>query len=95
MPLHQGALGGHAANIVPVMEAVDGAVAAAKAAYPGADCIIPLTHQDMPDDVALAKKGIFPLVLGGHDHGQFSEEHAGCHVIKAGVGLCRLNQVDP
>ena len=82
-----GALGGHAAKIVPVLEAAEGAVAAAKAAYPNVDCIIPLTHQDMPDDVALAKKNKtlgFPVVLGGHDHGQFLEVHEGCHVIKAG-----------
>lgn len=82
------------AKIVPVLEAVDGAVAAAKAAYPGADCVVPLTHQDMQDDVALAKKGVFPLVLGGHDHGRFSEEHEGCHVIKAGEDAKHVVIVD-
>ena len=45
--LRPSARGGHAAGIIPVLEAVDGAVAATKAAYPDADCIIPLTHQDM------------------------------------------------
>jgi 2',3'-cyclic-nucleotide 2'-phosphodiesterase (5'-nucleotidase family) len=41
----EGAIGGHAAKIVPVMDAVDAAVAAARAAFPDADCVVPLTHQ--------------------------------------------------
>ena len=52
-----GALGGHAAGIVPVLDAVDDAVAIAKTECPDADAIVPLTHQDMPDDLALARKG--------------------------------------
>ena len=89
-----GALGGHAAGIVPVLDAVDDAVAIAKADCPDADAIVPLTHQDMPDDLALARKGHFPLILGGHDHGEFDESVDGCVVLKAGEDAKNVVIVD-
>ena len=48
----------------------------------------------MPDDVVLAKKGLFPVVLGGHDHGEFNETHDGCPVVKAGAGADNVVIVD-
>lgn len=90
----RGSMGGHAANIVPVLDAVDDAVAAARAAYPGADCVVALTHQDMSDDVEMAKRGLVPVILGGHDHGRFDETHDGCRVVKAGEDARAVVVVD-
>ena len=66
----EGAFNGHAARITPVLEAAPAAAAAAKRAAPGGvDVVIPLTHQVIDDDVALASLGLgFPCILGGHDH---------------------------
>ena len=80
-----GAFNGHAQAITPVLDAVDGAVARVRAAQSNLDCVIPLTHQDMPDDVALAGRGHgFPMILGGHDHDVFNELHSGVLIVKAG-----------
>lgn len=68
----EGAFEGHAARITPVLDAAASAAAAASRAAPGgrgADVVIPLTHQVLDDDVALAGRGLgFPCILGGHDH---------------------------
>ena len=49
----------------------------------GADVIIAITHQDMPDDVALVKEveGI-DLVIGGHDHLFMQEQVDGTWITK-------------
>lgn len=80
------AFGGAHKTIVPVVEAARGAVEACHEVYEGLDAVIPLTHQDMAEDRKLAEMGIFPVVLGGHDHDQFSEvdEKTGCRVVKPG-----------
>jgi 2',3'-cyclic-nucleotide 2'-phosphodiesterase (5'-nucleotidase family) len=64
-----------------------------------ADLVVPLTHQDMKDDVQLAeefestagayKKRVaknlhFPVIIGGHDHEVMDEVHHGCRILKAG-----------
>lgn len=90
----EGAFGGHAETIVPVLEAVDGALAKAKAKYPSADLIIPLTHQSIPDDVKLAQRGLVPLILGGHDHCEYDETFNGCRVLKAGEDAKNVIIVD-
>jgi len=80
-----GAFGGHVDGIVPVMDALESAVARCKEAHGELDAVIPLTHQDMPDDIRAAETGLFPVVLGGHDHGVFHHvAENGCHVVKAG-----------
>jgi 2',3'-cyclic-nucleotide 2'-phosphodiesterase (5'-nucleotidase family) len=50
----------------------------------GADVIIAITHQDMPDDVALVKEveGI-DLVIGGHDHIFMQEQVDGTWITKS------------
>ena len=49
----------------------------------GADAIIAITHQDMPDDVALVKEvpGI-DLVIGGHDHLFMQDQVNGTWITK-------------
>ena len=60
--------------------------AAAAAAHPDLDCVVPLTHQDHAQDEALAATGEYAVVLGGHDHDLTVSSHGpkGTPVIKAG-----------
>ncbi len=60
----------------------------------GCACVIPLTHQSIADDraLALAQAAIapgrsqsgFPLIIGGHEHTVFLEQVAGTWIVKAG-----------
>lgn len=91
----KGAFNGHASQIVPVLEAVDGAVAAAREAYPHVDCVIPLTHQDLADDIAMTAMGHgFPVVLGGHDHEENTEHANGSVIVKAGIDASKVVVID-
>ena len=91
----KGAFNGHANRIVPVLEAVDGAVAAARDAYPHADCVVPLTHQDLADDIAMTAMGHgFPVVLGGHDHEEYTERANGSVIVKAGIDAEKVVVID-
>lgn len=38
-----------------------------------ADLVLPLTHQSVARDRELAAEGLFPLILGGHDHDPYIE----------------------
>eukprot|EP01120_Amphizonella_sp_Union-15-10_P014434 TRINITY_DN6996_c0_g1_i2.p1 TRINITY_DN6996_c0_g1~~TRINITY_DN6996_c0_g1_i2.p1 ORF type:complete len:554 (+),score=112.41 TRINITY_DN6996_c0_g1_i2:79-1740(+) len=58
------------------------------------DLIIPLTHQDLSDDRILAKKNIFPLILGAHDHDEYYEDKDGSILIKAGMDAHKAAIVD-
>jgi len=91
----KGAFGGHATKIKDVLETVDEVVSKVEKIYPEADCVIPLTHQDMPDDIAMTGLGHnFPVILGGHDHDIFCEQHNGIHVVKAGADAEHVAVID-
>eukprot|EP00438_Fugacium_kawagutii_P031623 Skav216547 [mRNA] locus=scaffold1776:240439:241941:+ [translate_table: standard] len=90
-----GAFAGHATKIKPVLECVDEVMTQVQEIYPEADCIIPLTHQDMPEDVSMTSRGYqFPVILGGHDHDMFCEEHNGTLVVKAGADAKKVAVID-
>lgn len=96
---HEDAFGGAHKGIVPVMEAVRGAVHRCHERYADLDEVIPLTHQDMPQDVEMAEMGIFPVIVGGHDHHQMYEVHKDahgfeCHIVKAGQDAIQAAIID-
>lgn len=90
------AFGGAHKSMIPVIEAAQGAVDACHQQYTGLDECIPLTHQDMAEDRILADMGLFPVILGGHDHDQMSEvsEKTGCRVVKPGMDATHAAIVD-
>ncbi len=52
----------------------------------GVACVIPLTHQPIDDDRALAaaqREPPFPVILGGHEHVMFLEQVQGTWIVKA------------
>ncbi|ORY31575.1 Metallo-dependent phosphatase [Rhizoclosmatium globosum] len=49
------------------------------------DLIVPMTHQDIGLDRHLASTGLFPVVVGGHEHEPFLETWNGSQVIKTGL----------
>lgn len=61
----------------------------------GAELVVALTHLDLPQDLALARrvKGI-DLVLGGHDHDAATVQEGNTLVVKAGHDGAYLAAVD-
>jgi 2',3'-cyclic-nucleotide 2'-phosphodiesterase (5'-nucleotidase family) len=60
-------------------------------------CVVPLTHQALSDDRALATAGgrpPIPVILGGHEHVVFLEQLAGTWIVKAGSDAVRAAIVD-
>lgn len=91
-----GAFGGAAKSIVPIHEACPKIVAKIMAAHPDCKGIIPITHQDLADDIKTAESNMFPVVLAGHDH----DVNLGVHgtnkvpVIKGGMDGINVVVVD-
>lgn len=80
------------ARVSPANEA---AVAEARALQErGVDVVVALTHQRMPDDRALAATGVFPLILGGHEHEAHLERIGDCWVAKAPMDAVQAVVVD-
>lgn len=55
-------------------------------------CVVPVTHQPLEDDRALARAAIappFPVILGGHEHVPVLEELGGTWIVKAGMDAAR------
>lgn len=53
----------------------------------GVACVIPLTHQDLQDDRALAQTKVdppFPVLIGGHEHKIYLELYGKTWLVKAG-----------
>jgi 2',3'-cyclic-nucleotide 2'-phosphodiesterase (5'-nucleotidase family) len=63
----------------------------------GCDLVIPLTHQSIDDDRALAVSPHvprFPLLVGGHDHQPFVERVGETWIVKAGSDAVNAVVVD-
>ncbi|KAI9032324.1 Metallo-dependent phosphatase-like protein [Hyaloraphidium curvatum] len=55
----------------------------------GCACVVPLTHQDLEDDLLLARwqgeRTLFPVILGGHEHQPMEEKVGRTLLVKAGT----------
>jgi len=60
----------------------------------GYDLVLPLTHQSQQDDIILAKEGLFPVILGGHDHDESYEIHNNSLIVKAGADAHKACVID-
>eukprot|EP00928_Gymnodinium_smaydae_P081701 TRINITY_DN65176_c0_g1_i1.p1 TRINITY_DN65176_c0_g1~~TRINITY_DN65176_c0_g1_i1.p1 ORF type:complete len:703 (-),score=62.21 TRINITY_DN65176_c0_g1_i1:196-2028(-) len=81
-----GAFGGAARSIIPIPDCFRERYEDVRTCCPHVDAVIPITHQDMPEDVELANSGLFPVIVAGHDHEIVDEIHGPreCHVVKGG-----------
>lgn len=79
------AFGGAHETMVPVLEAGTSMHATLQSELGDRlDAVIPVTHQDMPEDRELAETGLFPVIVAGHDHDLMHEVVNGCPIVKAG-----------
>jgi 2',3'-cyclic-nucleotide 2'-phosphodiesterase (5'-nucleotidase family) len=62
----------------------------------GCVCVLPLTHQTMDADRALARAKIprMPVILGGHEHDVHLEQVEGIWIVKAGIDAQHAVVVD-
>lgn len=63
----------------------------------GCACVVPLTHQPIEDDRALARTPTdvpFPVVCGGHEHVPFVEQVGATWLVKAGSDAVRAAIID-
>lgn len=63
----------------------------------GCDVVIPLTHQAIEDDRALAAMKVsrpFPIIVGGHEHKPFIESVGDTQIVKAGLDADHAVVVD-
>jgi len=88
------AFGGAHDSIVPIVEAAPKWANEVMESHPWLDAVIPITHQDMPEDAALAKTGLFPVIIGGHDHDTIHEMHGSCPIVKAGMDAATAAIID-
>ena len=70
-------------ELAPANEA---AVAEAKQLFTqGCRSVIPLTHQSISEDRLLAASGLFPVIVGGHEHTPMLENVNNTWIVKAGA----------
>lgn len=97
--------GGASDSITAVLSCHEAASARLRTAHPEVDCVVPLTHQDLAEDRVMAATGLYPVVLGGHDHDVIREavpvaavkENGGggsVVVVKAGADAVKAALVD-
>jgi 2',3'-cyclic-nucleotide 2'-phosphodiesterase (5'-nucleotidase family) len=89
-----GAFGGHA-----ITPANPSALAHAHALVreAGCACVVPLTHQSLEDDRALARAEpppAFPAIIGGHEHEPHLEQVGATWIVKAGSEAAHAAVVD-
>ncbi|HEX8796471.1 MAG TPA: 5'-nucleotidase C-terminal domain-containing protein [Polyangiaceae bacterium] len=63
----------------------------------GCACVVPITHQALEDDRALAHASIeppFPVILGGHEHVPETERVGSTWIVKAGMDAVRAAVTD-
>ncbi len=56
--------------------------------------VIPITHQSMDDDRALAASSRFPVIVGGHEHVPLLEQVASTFIVKVGMDAERASVID-
>lgn len=89
-----GAFGGAAATMVPVISAAQIAYDEMQQRPFPVHSVIPITHQDMAEDATLAETGLYPVILAGHDHDVMIEKRGECTIIKAGMDAVQAAIVD-
>jgi 2',3'-cyclic-nucleotide 2'-phosphodiesterase (5'-nucleotidase family) len=60
-------------------------------------CVVPITHQPVEDDRALARAAIqppFPVIVGGHEHMPEIEQVGATWIVKAGMDAIRAGVID-
>ncbi|KAJ3029973.1 UNVERIFIED_CONTAM: hypothetical protein HDU68_010550 [Siphonaria sp. JEL0065] len=77
-----------------VIESVNGTAYKYSEILKDMDLIVPMTHQDMPLDRNLAASGIFPVIVGGHEHEPFLENINGSQIIKTGIDANQFSVID-
>lgn len=61
----------------------------------GCACVLPITHQRVDDDRALARtEPPFPVVIGGHEHGGLVEKVAETWIVKAPSDAVKATVID-
>jgi 5'-nucleotidase len=63
----------------------------------GCAIVIPITHQAMKDDRALARAWVsspLPVIVGGHEHTVILEKEAGAWIVKAGADALDAAVID-
>eukprot|EP00928_Gymnodinium_smaydae_P090834 TRINITY_DN7454_c2_g2_i2.p1 TRINITY_DN7454_c2_g2~~TRINITY_DN7454_c2_g2_i2.p1 ORF type:complete len:718 (-),score=99.36 TRINITY_DN7454_c2_g2_i2:76-2229(-) len=81
------AFGGAHKTMIPVVDASNELEPRLRDLYPDLDEIVPITHQDLQEDVVLAESGKYPVIVAGHDHEVTNTTHGSrkCPVVKAGM----------
>eukprot|EP00931_Biecheleriopsis_adriatica_P008071 TRINITY_DN109303_c0_g1_i1.p1 TRINITY_DN109303_c0_g1~~TRINITY_DN109303_c0_g1_i1.p1 ORF type:complete len:628 (+),score=118.47 TRINITY_DN109303_c0_g1_i1:30-1886(+) len=91
------AFGGAAHTMQPVLDAAKQVYEAAMSHQDrSVDAVIPLTHQDLKEDIELAETNLFPLVIAGHDHDVYQQTHGKREtlVVKAGMDAEKAAVID-
>jgi len=90
--LKAGAFGG--CEIVPLLDALKDYYS--RLAGTHVDCVVPLTHQLMPLDRAVAADPAMrlPVIIGGHDHEPYLETVNGCTIVKTGADAKTIGVIE-